>query len=689
MEKDFITDKFNSVDFELSPYTGMTRQSWKEAAEHILSGIFQYIHSSDDALVIPRQETEKTYPHKESFGAKLIAEQKAEKFEGLTRTMFIAAPLIRDNPQISICGIELKDYYKKLILRSCSKEDPLYVGDYESLQEASNYENPLKCYQQTVEIGALVICLWITKNAIWDTYTTDEKDKIAAVISSFAYATTEANNWHLFNMLGLAFLNMEGYPIQKDVMLGHAQAILDYYVGDGWYRDGHFFDYYSCWAFNLYAPIWNLWYGYEHEPYLAKKFEERSNKLMETYADFFDRDGFVQAWGRSGIYRNATTSVFVGNMLLQNSKGDPGLARRISSGALLQFLRREDFLYNGVPTLGLYGQFAPLVQPYSCVMSPFWFGKAFLCLLLPEGHPFWTAKEHNGTWERLKDQEVKVTTLDGPALCFSNHQANGETILRTGKVSKRNWSSAYSRLSFNTKFPWEDVPTVMGESILPQQYSLIDESLHTKERINVILWHGEKEEVLYRKGYFNFTTEKSMHLLHAIYLADFTVPYGIVRVDKMFPWKRPFTFTLGSYGFPDNGTQIIEKTSGTAKAIILKGKDYTGQEKQMAMTIYDGWDTIGYVHSKGTNADSANSIIIYAKAEKKKQYGGFEPYILISQVITKECSEEFSEDEIFPIKEICYIDSGQCGCYGPITLQMKDGSKKVINYESVEGQLTL
>ncbi|MBO5237157.1 MAG: DUF2264 domain-containing protein, partial [Lachnospiraceae bacterium] len=341
MEKDFITDKFNSVDFELSPYTGMTRQSWKEAAEHILSGIFQYIHSSDDALVIPRQETEKTYPHKESFGAKLIAEQKAEKFEGLTRTMFIAAPLIRDNPQISICGIELKDYYKKLILRSCSKEDPLYVGDYESLQEASNYENPLKCYQQTVEIGALVICLWITKNAIWDTYTKDEKDKIAAVISSFAYATTEANNWHLFNMLGLAFLNMEGYPIQKDVMLGHAQAILDYYVGDGWYRDGHFFDYYSCWAFNLYAPIWNLWYGYEHEPYLAKKFEERSNKLMETYADFFDRDGFVQAWGRSGIYRNATTSVFVGNMLLQNSKGDPGLARRISSGALLQFLRRE------------------------------------------------------------------------------------------------------------------------------------------------------------------------------------------------------------------------------------------------------------------------------------------------------------------------------------------------------------
>ena len=43
-------------------------------------------------------------------------------------------------------------------------------------------------------------------------------------------------------LLDMAFLHMEGYPIQKDVMLDHAQAILNYYAGDGWYRDGHSFD---------------------------------------------------------------------------------------------------------------------------------------------------------------------------------------------------------------------------------------------------------------------------------------------------------------------------------------------------------------------------------------------------------------------------------------------------------------
>lgn len=39
-------------------------------------------------------------------------------------------------------------------------------------------------------------------------------------------------------MLDMAFLNMEGYPMRREVMLDHAQAILNYYAGDGWYRDG-------------------------------------------------------------------------------------------------------------------------------------------------------------------------------------------------------------------------------------------------------------------------------------------------------------------------------------------------------------------------------------------------------------------------------------------------------------------
>lgn len=712
--------KPTTLDYELSPYTGMTRESFKEAGKYLLTCMFENISDFEAPIVMPRKETNITYPHINRENPNLEAEKKAEMFEGLTRTFFIAAPLIHDEPELTICGYNVRDYYKNQIIRSCTKGDPIYVGTYEDLQESVGNKDKFRAFQQTVETCALVICLYMCKGELWDTYTKAEKDMIAAFLTSFAHASTVPQNWRLFNMLDMAFLHMEGYEIDREIMLDHAQAILAYYAGDGWYRDGQSFDYYSCWAFNVYGPLWNKWYGYENEPQIAKRFEEASNELMKTYPDFFDEDGFTNMWGRSNIYRNAATSAFDGNMFLNNPMADPGLARRITAGSLLQFFTREDFLYKGVPTLGFYGQFSPLVQGYSCAESPYWLGKAFLCLHLPADHPFWTAKENNGTWEKLNGDEVKVTTLDGPALCFSNHKANGETILRTGKIVKNKgdihgmWN--YSKLSFNTKYPWESTPKcILGDNLVEdnvkdetfinqnteyiltpvegeiesQQYVLKDTTTGNLSRANATFWHGEKEGVLYRRQFFDYNLGTEMHWLQAVNLADFTVPYGIMRVDKLRLHRRPISMTLGAYGFPDNGTEIIEKTCGDYKAIILKGTDFTGSKKQLAMTIFDGFDAIGYVKSTGTNPDSEKSIVVYGYTERKKQYGGYEPYLMISQVITKESHEDFTEDELFPIASVEYEDSEKTGAYGTTTIVMKDGIRKEINFEQIEGKLLL
>jgi hypothetical protein len=673
------------IDFTLSPYTGLTRESWIEAGEYLLTGIFQNIHSIDDPVIMPRKETKISYPQ----GNSSIAQKKAEIFEGLARSFFIAAPLIHINPQLTIGQYSIRDYYKAQVLKACTNGEANSVGSYEELIAWSGNGDGFGTFQQTVETCALVICLQNCKEEIWDTYNQSEKDTIAKFLTGYAHGNTVPQNWRLFNMLDLAFLHQQGYTIDKEMMRDHAQAILNYYAGDGWYRDGHSFDYYSCWAFNVYAPLWNQWYGYENEPYIAQEFENNSNKLMETYADFFDQDGFTNMWGRSNIYRNAATSAFDGNMFLRHSTANPGLARRICSGSLLQFLSREDFLYEGVPTLGFYGQFAPLVQGYSCAESPFWLGKAFLCLHLPENHPFWTATENNGSWEKLGEKETKLTTLNGPALCFSNHGANGETILRTGKVVKNAndqhgmWN--YSKLCFNSKYPWEAAPS---EAVESQQYVLEDLTSGKYERCNVTFWHGLKADVLYRRQFFNYDLSKECHWIQAVNLADFTVPYGIVRVDKLRLYRRPISVTLGSYGFPDNGTQIIYRQKENAKAIILKGHDFSGKEKQLAMTIYDGWDELTVLNSQGTNPDSDKSIILYAKLNRKKQYG-YEPYLMISQTITKESFEDFTEDEIFPIESIHYTDQDKCGGYGPVGIFMRDGSKKTIEYKEMEGNLQI
>lgn len=697
-----------SLDYNLSPCTGLTRESWLEAGKYMLEGIFRHIDDFEDPVVMPRQETEITYPHLRDSEEAQHTQRLAEVFEGLTRSFFIAAPMIQNIPELEICGYSMAKYYKNQVLRCCTRGDALYIGTYEDQQDITGHSDPFRAFQQTVETCALVICLWVSREQIWDTYTREEKDIIADFLESYAHENTVPQNWRLFNMLDMAFLHMEGYPIQKDVMLDHAQAILNYYAGDGWYRDGHSFDYYSCWAFNVYAPIWNLWYGYENAPYLAKQFEEHSNRLMETYGDFFDKDGWTNMWGRSNIYRNAATSAFDGNMLLRDSKGDPGLARRISSGSLMQFLGREDFLWDGIPTLGFYGQFSPLVQGYSCAESPFWLGKAFLCLHLPADHPFWTARENNGTWDGLKKDQVKVTVLNGPALCFSNHEANGETILRTGKVVKNvgdihgMWN--YSKLCYNTKYPWESIPrnSVSGESapgsagevekacpVEAQQYVLLDSTTGKVSRANVTFWHGEEKEVLYRRQFFDYRLDTECHWIQAINLADFVVPCGILRVDKLRLHRCPVKLTLGSYGFPDNGTEVIELTRRGGKAVILKGRDSRGSEKQMAMTVYyGGWKDLKLLHSTGTNPDSDKSIVLYAETDRKKQYG-YEPYILISQVLTKESHLDFEEDELFPIEELVYADPEWCGGYGPVIIRLKNGGEKYIEFEGIEGQLML
>ncbi len=106
------------------------------------------------------------------------------------------------------------------------------------------------------------------------------------------------------------------------------------------------------------------------------------------------------------------------------------------------------------------------------------------------------------------------------------------------------------------------------------------------------------------------------------------------------------------------------------------------------MTIYDGWDLLDVVHSTGTNPDSEQSIIVFASMKRASQ-NRYEQGILISQVITKEELTDFSEEELFPVKEIVYTDKEACGGYGPVNVALKTGEEKRIDFDKMEGKLML
>ncbi len=663
-------------DFTLSPYTGMTKNHWMEVAELILEGLFSNIKGWDDPIIVERADKSVGYPSEKEFGWNT----KAEEFEGLARSFMLAAPVIKNNPTIKIGEYDLAKYYANQIVKALDPASPNYVGGVEILKKQSGAEIP---FQQTCECAALVISLMTSKAYIWDQYTKEQQDIIANYLTEMGHYRTHHHNWRLFNMLILAFLNANGYAIDKEIMNDHTTNILNYYVGDGWYRDGQSFDYYSPWAFQVYGPIWNNWYGYEHEPQIAKTIEDSSNKLMETYPNFFDADGHMLMWGRSNIYRNGASSPLAANFFLKNHSIDPGLARRILSGNLLQFVTKEEIFAHNVPCLGFYGPFNPIVQDYSCAMSPFWFAKSFMCLSLEDDHPFWTATENNGSWEDYKDHNKEIN-LEGPGINVVNHMKTRTTEIRTSKVMldiNHPDKDQYSRLAFNTKFPWE---AMNDQGLISMQYSLkYGKNKKDYSIPNSVMYAGTKDGVLYRRAYFDF--EGILWKAPYIDLADIALDNGILRIDRVNIAEKPYDLNLGHYGLPhiDNMIHIDKRVVGDTQAIIGSTK-----ELQVAMVAYNGWDHMNVVTNTKTNPVTNESTLIYANSKRDKLYG-YGDYILITAMLHKTDDSQWTDEELYPVEDIKFENEESGGNYGKITIILKDGRVFEVDFREQEGRLSI
>lgn len=92
----------------------MTRQHWIQAGEYLLKGAFNYIHTLDDQMYFPKQ-LDKTYPRN-------TGEIPVAKLEGLARTLFVAAPLLKDNPELEMNGIKVADYYRYQLINISNPE---------------------------------------------------------------------------------------------------------------------------------------------------------------------------------------------------------------------------------------------------------------------------------------------------------------------------------------------------------------------------------------------------------------------------------------------------------------------------------------------------------------------------------------------------------------------------------------
>jgi len=637
------TFQIATPDYIRSPHTGMTRQHWIDAATYLLDGAFSYVENLDSPMKFPK-EHEKTYPRNEG-------QVPVEKLEGLCRTLFIAAPLLKENPNLKLNGIKVADYYRHQLLNLVNPESPSFI----------KHRGNSGPSQTLVEFGALAISLSAAPEVLWEPLTAAQKEAVSATMLSYGDGPTIGSNWRFFNIFILSFFKDKGYKVNEELLLKYVAECLAAYRGHGWYNDSPAYDYYSMWAFQLYGPLWAQLYG-KYYPGYASCFMANLSETADNYPYMFNKDGKMNMWGRSIPYRFGAIAPLAMLGHMENPKINYGWLRRISSATLLQFLQNPDFLENNVPTLGFYGPFEPAVQVYSCRGSVYWCGKAFLSLMLPADNPFWSETENNEPWEKeLKKGNVYNNFQEKSTLLITNYPNSGASEVRSWchESVAKDWqkfrsSENYNKLAYNTEFPWM-ADGKNGE--ISMNYGI----LNGKNEWEVLRLYTFRsfENGIYRRDAVLETDENIQFRL-----ADIPLPDGILRVDKVIA-PQGTEIRLGHYSLPEINTAIAESTqkAGDKTAYIINNGEY-----QLAMIPLQGWDKQQVIRPSGLHPVSNTCAVIMAT---DKLPGNEKLYITLQ--LWKKGKGAFTKDEFSPVKNIQVNDGGNV-----VEITLKSGERKMV-----------
>ena len=629
-------------DYRLSPLTGMTRRHWMDAATYLLEGAFSYIHSLDDPMHFPKQPG-KSYP-------KDGKPNKTENLEGLCRTMFVAIPLLKENPGLELNGIKVGDYYRQQLRNMNDPSKPGYIQHRKGGPS-----------QTLVEFGALALSLTVMPEIIWDPLTQEEKDALAALMLSYGNGPTIDSNWRFFNIFVLSFFKDHGYEVKEGYLDEQLNKSLEKYRGCGWYNDSPAYDYYSMWAFQMYGMIWTHYYGDKFNPEAGRRFVNNFRDLVPNYPYMFAKDGRMNMYGRSITYRIATVVPFPLMGWLDDDTINYGWMRRIASSTLLQFLENPSLLEDRVPTLGFYGAFEPAVQIYSCRGSVYWMGKAFLGLLLPADNPFWTATENNGPWEKeLEPGKVYNKFMEGSNTLVTNYPNSGCSEIRAWCHEKvaDDWqkfrsSENYNKLSYNTAFPWmADSP----DGKVSMNYAVLN-GKQQWEVLRLYTFRKFEDGIYYRDAVLETNADIQFRL------ADIPLPNGILRVDKVsFPASTQLRY--GHYSLPELEHPVAckEKKTGTHTVYCTDNGDY-----QTALVNLQGWTDIEFVQTEGLHPVSNRCSVINASTTHSGDK------IFITLQLWKKSGKPFSKKELTPVKYFEQKDD-------VVTIHFSDGTVKTVSF---------
>jgi hypothetical protein len=440
-----MNDALPPLDFELSPFTGWTRDHWA----HLLARLtYGYV------LAAERQGT----PARALFpGDRCDRPDSVDALEALAR---IAVPW----------SAWLHNPANPVALRFGGREMDLQALLRQALVEGTDPARPRAYWgdigpkdQRIVEAANLAMAVWLSRARVFDCLSEAERARVIAWLAQVDGQETWPDNWILFPALSQAVRLHLGYPAPVADLDARLEQMAAFYRGDGWYADGagDEYDLYNAWMFGCHYLLW-AWIDGERRPDHRLLVVERARSFLAAFPHFFGVNGAYVAWGRSLTSRFGAAAAFQAGYRLGAAPGCPGGLRRLSSGCLRYFYEhgaidaQAHYLRQG-----FHGDFAPAGESYVAPGSPLSATSGLLALCFDAADPFWNEPEAPLPVER-GDFEIALT---GPGFALSGRRATGQVLLlnsRSGHapdVPRPDYTPKYGKFAYSTHFPFNVAPS--------------------------------------------------------------------------------------------------------------------------------------------------------------------------------------------------------------------------------------
>jgi hypothetical protein len=257
--------------------------------------------------------------------------------------------------------------------------------------------------QALVDSAYFTQALLRAPKVLWDPLDATTKKRIVEEIKGLRRVNPPITNWLLFAAMNEAFLLQIGEEADPMRLNNAVRSINDWYIGDGWIKDGStfHFDYYGSFVMHP-MMIQVLEVMEAHKAPFWKddltKWRELAVKRAQRYSEHLERfvspEGTFPPFGRSLTYR---TAVFQPLALLAWRKQLPA---KLSEGQVrsalvaahkVVFSEASNFTPNGFLTIGFVGHHPALGDWYSNNGSMYVTTEGLLALGLPATDSFWTA----------------------------------------------------------------------------------------------------------------------------------------------------------------------------------------------------------------------------------------------------------------------------------------------------------